>query len=107
MTWRDGKEKLKAVVIERRPADYWKRSKKRKIKNSGMSSIGKLGVFFDQEELVGLKADEISYYVHYEAHDRYDRLFDSLYIMFFVFFSWYPFIPDVMYMNISSTNILL
>ena len=83
--WRDGKEKLKAVVIERRPADYWKRRKKRKLKSSsssnsidgiagsnnmGISSNGKLGVRSNQEELVGLKADEIDYYVHYEAHDR-------------------------------------
>ena len=31
----------------------------------------KLGVFSNAEELIGLKADEIDYYVHYEAHDRY------------------------------------
>ncbi len=78
---------MKAVVIERRPADYWKRRKKRKLKVSsssggmsigiGNSSIssnttsnGKLGVHTNAEELVGLKADEIDYYVHYEAHDR-------------------------------------
>ena len=83
--WRDGKEMLKAVVIERRPADFWKRRKKRKLKSSsssnsidataGSSNVGsssnrKLGVHSNQEELVGLKANEIDYYVHYEAHDR-------------------------------------
>ena len=76
VTWRDGKEKLKAIVIERRPADFWKRRKKRKLKSSSTTNVtgigpdGKLGVHTNQEELVGLKYDEIDYYVHYEAHDR-------------------------------------
>ena len=35
-----------------------------------MSINGKLGVHTNQEDLIGLKADEIDYYVHYEAHDR-------------------------------------
>ncbi len=81
VTWRNGTEQLKAVVIERRPADFWKRRKKRKLKynnsENGSSSSGstkKLGVHTNIEELVDLKADELEYYVHYEAHDRYVKL---------------------------------
>mmetsp|Transcript_22586 Transcript_22586/g.26180 ORF Transcript_22586/g.26180 Transcript_22586/m.26180 type:complete len:495 (+) Transcript_22586:248-1732(+) len=76
VTWRDGTEKLMAEVIERRPANFWKRRKKRKLKATNSSEVGangkikSLGVHNDAEELVGLKADEIDYYVHYEAHDR-------------------------------------
>lgn len=77
VTWREGGEKLKAVVVERRPCDFWKRrSKKRKKTDSMSSASGEnrkaklLGVKIDSEELEGLKANEIEYYVHYEDHDR-------------------------------------
>jgi len=104
VTWRDGQDsKLQAVVVERRPCDFWKRrSKKRKLqkKNSGDVSTatngtnskpapssaegvlktenqvlegvkGKiLGTSSSENELDGLMADQIDYYVHYVDHDR-------------------------------------
>jgi hypothetical protein len=99
VTWRGGEDsKLQAVVVERRPCDLWKRrNKKRKLqkktnivsKETGSSDLQHVGqpsntngqVLKDiesmltgtnssDEELVGLKADEIEYYVHYVDHDR-------------------------------------
>ena len=104
ITWRDGQDsRLQAVVVERRPCDFWKRrSKKRKLqkKSSGDVSTatngtnskpatssaggglkndnqvlegvkGKLtGISSLENELDGLKADQIDYYVHYVDHDR-------------------------------------
>ena len=53
--WRDdGGQLLDAVVIERRPLGHRKRKKNDPI-----------------PDLSTLKADEIEYYVHYVAHDRY------------------------------------
>ena len=85
VTWRDGgDEKLQAVVVERRPSDFWKRrSKKRKLQKKNAGSIGStssstsvdgksklIGICCNDTELHGLKADEIDYYVHYIDHDR-------------------------------------
>jgi len=61
VTWRDRTEKLMAMVIERRPADYWKWMKRRGVEVNCKAA---------EEELVVLTADEIHYYVHYVAHDR-------------------------------------
>ena len=86
MTWRDGTEKLLAVVVERRPADYWKRRKKRKLRSGGQADGGHhqkseeggksgAGSILTNgtargDPLPNFKADEIHYYVHYVAHDR-------------------------------------
>lgn len=95
VSWRGGNEKLAAEIIERRPTDFWKcRHRKRKLKKpKGISSPNKapkapssinselvgseknnpsklLGVHSDVTELIGLRADEIDYYVHYIDHDR-------------------------------------
>jgi len=69
VTWRDGTQQLNAVVIERRPADHWKRMKKRKIRTGNEEAVD--NSTSSREELVGLEADEIHYYVHYVAHDRF------------------------------------
>ena len=55
--WRDGKQTVKAKVVERRPANY----RKRKTKGTAASAAMKVD---------GLKADEIEYYIHYVDHDR-------------------------------------
>jgi hypothetical protein len=52
--WRDEKQSLPAVVIERRPLNY----RKRKTKEKHVPTIETL------------QADEIEYYVHYEGQDR-------------------------------------
>lgn len=98
VTWRgDEDSKLQAVVVERRPCDLWKRrNKKRKLQKRASVSLKDTGgalhavssssttngqVLKDiesmltggsssAEELLGLKADEIEYYVHYVDHDR-------------------------------------
>ena len=55
--WRDdGGELLDAVVIERRALGHRKRKKNNDPPPPDLST---------------LKADEIEYYVHYVAHDRY------------------------------------
>jgi hypothetical protein len=51
--WRDGTQKLTAVVIERRPSNYRKRKMKDEI-----------------PDVEGLPAEDIDYYVHYTGHDR-------------------------------------
>lgn len=74
VTWRDGTEKLMAVVIERRSANYWKRIKKRKTRsgssNHEVQGVGEENSTAICEELAGFKAEEIHYYVHYVSHDR-------------------------------------
>jgi hypothetical protein len=52
--WRNGEQKLPAVVVERRPMGHRKRKKNERA-----------------PDLSTLKADEIEYYVHYSDHDRY------------------------------------
>jgi hypothetical protein len=52
--WRNGEQKLPAVVVERRPLGHRKRKKNERA-----------------PDLSTLKADEIEYYVHYDEHDRY------------------------------------
>ena len=47
-----------------------RRMKKRKIRTGNEKSVIDNSTS-SREELVGLKADEIHYYVHYEAHDRF------------------------------------
>lgn len=99
VTWRGVENsKLQAVVVERRPCDFWKRrNKKRKLQKksnsvsieSSSSVVAKtntlkkgqerkkeiemdlsVGVHYSADELLNLKADEIEYYVHYTDHDR-------------------------------------
>jgi len=71
VTWRDGSEKLMAVVIERRSANYWTRIKKRKVRPVSCNhEVLGAGEENGAEELAGLKAEEIHYYIHYVAHDR-------------------------------------
>jgi hypothetical protein len=52
--WRNGEQKLPAVVVERRATGHRKRKKNERV-----------------PDLSTLKADEIEYYVHYIDHDRY------------------------------------
>jgi hypothetical protein len=52
--WRNGEQKLPAIVVERRATGHRKRKKNEKA-----------------PDLSTLKADEIEYYVHYIDHDRY------------------------------------
>jgi hypothetical protein len=60
--WRNGEQKLPAVVVERRPLGHRKRKKNERA-----------------PDLSTLKADAIEYYVHYTDHDRYVRsIFSSV-----------------------------
>jgi hypothetical protein len=52
--WRDGKQSLRAMVIECRPSNFRKRKKKNQANDS----------------VENLNADEIEYYVHYIGQDR-------------------------------------
>jgi hypothetical protein len=52
--WRNGEQKLPAVVVERRATGHRKRKKNERA-----------------PDLSSLSADEIEYYVHYIDHDRY------------------------------------
>lgn len=57
--WRDGKQSLRAKVVDRRPLNY----RKRKGKGTSLPSVE------------NLKPEEIEYYIHYETHDRYVETF--------------------------------
>jgi hypothetical protein len=71
VTWRDGKEKLLAIIIERRAADYWSNPPKRK-----KGTAAEIKAVSSEKSLSSAvsdyrKADEWHYYVHYVHHDRY------------------------------------
>merc|ERR1719201_2968219 len=77
VTWRDGSEKLMALVVERRPAEYWKLRKKRKLRSGHIhiTESGQERQYIDEEcsiknsrirssinsqhEIENLKADEV------------------------------------------------
>ena len=60
--WRNGEQKLPAVVVERRATGHRKRKKNERA-----------------PDLSSLSADEIEYYVHYIDHDRYVTLILAVY----------------------------
>ena len=64
--WRGREEKLWAVVVERRPADYWQRRKRQRKQQQPQDDphTGK------EKTVVEMKANGLHYYVHYVAHDR-------------------------------------
>jgi len=67
VTWRDGKEKLLAIIVERRPVDYWSNPTKRKKGNHEKSK--NCSTTTTALETM-TKAESWHYYVHYVHHDR-------------------------------------
>ena len=68
VTWRDGKEKLLAVVVERRSVDYWSCNPTKRKKGSQDTSNNNNNSLQEAS-----KADEWHYYIHYVHHDRYGK----------------------------------
>ena len=95
VTWRDGSQKLMAVVIERRPSNYWEIRKKAKSRvASGTTSEVKRNLADEKpssnlkncgfSSCLGLKADQIHYYIHYVDCDRLVfRLEPMIVLLFF------------------------
>lgn len=80
VTWRERTDKLWAVVIERRPKDYWQRRRRKNQQqrkqqtqqqnDTPTTTTATANYPSIEKPLSELKADEIEYYVHYVAHDR-------------------------------------